>query len=315
MSRLGRTAAVRTAPGVGLCAPLPSAAEQHSRGTGDRRHGFTDVHPAREPGCAGWRLICMVVHRMTLARLIAFGGALGTVGFGVVPVQALSCAVHPDGSPEAILAGTEQLATGDSFFERYDLAVTGTVTAVHTDDAPGSPTYGDTLVSVDVLNAFGVSDIVRSIVIFQDDPGWMSGYPFEQGNVYFIPLQVNGPNGEANYSFLCDPITPTNPSAAALLPAQAISSIPVAYPEGVDDVDATTEPSPSPPTTGVDTVDDTAVVAPSRSETAPPETSSGSKSGSADWVITAVALLVTAGALSMVFAERQRRIRVARSPA
>lgn len=250
---------------------------------------------------------------MTLARSVAFGGALGTVSFVTQSAQALSCAVHPDGSPEAILAGTEQLATGDSFFERYDLAVTGTVTAIDTDDAPGSPTYGDTLVSVDVLNAFGVTDIARSIVIFQDDPGWMSGYPFEQGNGYFIPLLVNGPNGEANYSFLCDPITPTNPSAAQVLPAQAIGSIPVAYPELVDDVDATTPPSPS--TSGVDTVGDTAVAAPSRSETAPPESSSGSESGSADWVLAAVVLLTSAGAVIVVFAVRHRRIKVTESPA
>lgn len=255
----------------------------------------------------------MMLRRMLLAPLVTFTGSFGAAVVVAPHVQALSCAVHPDGSPEAILAGTEQLSTGESFFNSYDLAVSGTVTAIETDEAPGSPTYGDTLVSVDVINAFGVEEVAQSIVVFEDDPGWMSGYAFELGKVYFIPLQTSGPDGQTNYSFSCDPIALLDQSASAKLPAHATSAIRVAYPAVAAAPNTTTTTSPPATSTDAVAIDAAAAIAPSPDANMPAAASTGS--GNADWAATIVVVLLGAGVVSGLFVVRQRRITAAKSPA
>lgn len=136
-------------------------------------------------------------------------------------VDALSCAIHPDGTPESIVRGSEQLSSGEPFFDRYDFAITGTVTTVVTVERPGSETYGRTMVTVDVINGFGLDFITPEIELTQSDPGWMAGYPFVVGHTYFIPVTAVGPNSETNYSFVCDPITEIDGDRAAALAGEA----------------------------------------------------------------------------------------------
>jgi hypothetical protein len=128
------------------------------------------------------------------------------VGPGAGPVAALTCAEHPDGSPEAIASGTERLSSEDRFLDHFDYAVIGTVTEIRTVEA-GQPDYGATTITVSVEGLLGQSPAPDQIEINSPDPGWMSGYPYRRGTTYFIPVQTEGPDGQPNYSFLCDPIS------------------------------------------------------------------------------------------------------------
>jgi hypothetical protein len=127
---------------------------------------------------------------------------------GTGTATALSCAPHPDGSPRAIASGTEDLSTRDRFFDRYDFAVLGTVTGIAT-VGEGHPDYGVTRVTVDVTAVLGRDTAPAAVELSSPDPGWLAGYPFQVGTGYVIPVQVAGPRGEPNYSFVCDPITAT----------------------------------------------------------------------------------------------------------
>jgi hypothetical protein len=135
--------------------------------------------------------------------------------------------------------GVEELVTGQDFFDVYDFAVAGTVTAIRTDEVSGSATYGATDVIVDVIAGYGTQNITSSITISQSDPGWLAGYFFEVDKTYFIPVVAVGPNEERDYSHLCDPISEITAADAAELPAIAIDGISIAYPS------AQTEPTTS----------------------------------------------------------------------
>ena len=155
--------------------------------------------------------------------------------------SATSCATPEDGSAQSIVTGVEKLWGEQDFFERYDFAISGTVVSIDTDETPGSETYGDTEVEVAVINAFGVDDIGETLVVSEDDPGWINGYEFQVGSTYFIPLLAEGPQGTPNYSFLCDPISRISESEASELAVIAIDPIAVATLQ--DPPPATTAPS------------------------------------------------------------------------
>ena len=143
--------------------------------------------------------------RAKIAALTVTFAAFLAHGSG--PAHALSCVAHPDGSPQAIAAGTEQLAGGGAFFDSYDFALIGTVTAVRTDEREGSPTYGATEIDVAVDGVLGVASAPASITLSAGDPGWMVGYPFELGAAYFVPVDAISPEGHSNWTFACDPIS------------------------------------------------------------------------------------------------------------
>lgn len=167
-----------------------------------------------------------------LLGVLAFFAILIVVAGSARPVVALSCALPDAGmSPRSIVADTEIMRNGRPFFESYDFAVTGTVTSVTTDEVAGSTTYGSTAVVFDVLNAYGLETVGYALVVSVSDPRWMSGYPFEIGQTYFVPLKAVGPQGQPNYSFLCDPITPMTLVEAMALPEFASGELLVAGPE------------------------------------------------------------------------------------
>lgn len=185
------------------------------------------------------------VHRQ-IVRLLRTSAvvvlALGALGIGLAvaaaaPAAALSCAPHPDGSPAAIASGSERLASGDAFFDTYDAAVLGTVAAIATDEGD-TGTYGATTVTVEVAAVLGDASLPASAEISSPDPGWMSGYPFEVGRTYLIPVQLVGPAGQRNASFVCDPISEILPSAiddlVTLAADSGIDAMPAAEPDAAD---------------------------------------------------------------------------------
>ena len=143
-----------------------------------------------------------------VALVVGLGAAV-PVGITAAagPALALSCAAHPDGSPQAIASGTEQLAGGGRFFDQYDFAVVGTVTAIRTDERQGSPTYGATEIDIAVDRVLGVDEAPPAMTLRAGDPGWMVGWPFELGAAYFVPVAAVGPEGQVNWTFGCDPVT------------------------------------------------------------------------------------------------------------
>jgi hypothetical protein len=128
------------------------------------------------------------------------------------PATATSCVAAPGATPVNMLTGRP--VQGAPLFERFDLAVVGTVTAIQTNEAAG----GATRTTVDVHAGFNVDAVPQTLAVSSSDPGWMNGYAFEHERTYFIPLQHPGPQGEPHYSMVCDPITPLDgPDAAAEL--------------------------------------------------------------------------------------------------
>jgi hypothetical protein len=126
------------------------------------------------------------------------------------PARALECVQHPDGSAESIASGTEELAGEGqlgTFWERYDFAVVGTVTGIRTDERDGSATYGATEIDVRVDSVLGSDAAPATTTLRAFDPGWMSGYPFELGVSYFIPVVARSQDGIANFTHACDPVT------------------------------------------------------------------------------------------------------------
>jgi hypothetical protein len=149
---------------------------------------------------------------MTLAAgplaLVALVAVVAVVTVaGAVPAAALSCASDPGATPEAIAGGTFRFADGSAFLDSYDFAVVGTVVAVRTDERQGSPTYGHTEVDLEVDGVLGVPVAPARMTLEAGDPGWMVGYPFERGRSYFVPVLAEGPEGQVNWTFLCDPIS------------------------------------------------------------------------------------------------------------
>jgi hypothetical protein len=130
------------------------------------------------------------------------------------PAGALSCAPDEAATPEAIAGGTYRASDGSTFLDSYDFAVVGTVVAIRTDEREGSPTYGSTEIDLDVDGVFGVPVAPARMTLEAGDPGWMVGYPFEPGRSYFVPVLAEGPEGQVNWTFLCDPISEvTDPEA------------------------------------------------------------------------------------------------------
>ena len=172
-----------------------------------------------------------------------------TFSGGGSTVSATSCAPPEDGSARSIVTGVERLWGEQTFFELYDFAISGTVVSIETDETPGSETYGDTEVKVEVINAFGVDDIDETVVVSEDDPGWINGYEFRVGGTYFIPLVTEGPQGTPNYSFLCDPISRISESEASELAVIAIDQIAVATPEPSPTATLTPSSTDEPPVT------------------------------------------------------------------
>jgi hypothetical protein len=122
--------------------------------------------------------------------------------FAAPAASALSCASHPDGSPQAIVAGTEVLARSGSFRDHYDGAVFGQVLATRTQEDGSKPDYGRTEVMVDVTGSLGPA-VVDPVIIVEPDPGWLQGYGLQVGRHYFIPYTVRA---GTFHSHLCDPI-------------------------------------------------------------------------------------------------------------
>lgn len=149
---------------------------------------------------------------LTLTATVAC--AVAGLATGGRAAGALSCAPHPNGSPHGIASGTEVLAGPGRFFERFDFAVVGTVTRIETVETPG-PDHGVTTVAVDVTAVLGRDKATAIIELTTPDPGWLAGYPFGEGTDYFVPVQTEGPEGQPNYTFACDPIAEA-PAAAPL---------------------------------------------------------------------------------------------------
>lgn len=109
------------------------------------------------------------------------------------PAAALSCAQPPGWTPEAIVAGEEpHLRDGSRFSDLYDVAVVGEVRGIVTNEDGKSENYGQTRSTVDVRASFGSESLSETITVTSPDPGWLSGYPFEKGRMYFIPLRLKG---------------------------------------------------------------------------------------------------------------------------
>lgn len=153
------------------------------------------------------------------------------VASSVTPVGALTCSPHPDGSPAAIASGTERLSSEEKFFDKFDYAVVGTVTEIRTVGV-GEPDYGATTIDLDVVAVLGDEPAAQTMVISSPDPGWMSGYPYRTGVTYFIPVKAEGPKGEPNYSFLCDPISEVDAGITSdLAPRASTAGIPFSTPD------------------------------------------------------------------------------------
>lgn len=147
-----------------------------------------------------------------VAALVAATAAVPFV-LAVRPAGATSCAIVEDASPEQIASGTDSY--GGAFFDHWDFAVVGTVTAIRTDERQGSPTYGATEVDLRVAGVLGVDQAPASMTLRSPDPGWMSGYPYEVGVAYFVPVVARTPDGVVNSTFLCDPISSLADAEAA----------------------------------------------------------------------------------------------------
>lgn len=126
------------------------------------------------------------------------------------PAGATSC-IAPAG-PKATITGNDDRSMGGKFFDMYDGVVLGEVASV---DANPRMAPGGTKIHVDVYGAIGTSTVGQTIVISADDDGAMNGFPFQAGTWYFIPVQDKGPQGQVNYSFVCDPIAQIKGEAAA----------------------------------------------------------------------------------------------------
>jgi hypothetical protein len=155
--------------------------------------------------------------------VVVVAGIACTAVTGGGSAGALECAPHPDGSPQAIASGTEVLVPAGAFFDRYAFAAIGTVTAIETVDGDGEPNYGATTITVDVAAVLGEADVPATFALHADDPGWLNGYPYAVGTAYFVPVVEEGPDGDSNYTSLCDPITPVEnvPSLVAELTSVA----------------------------------------------------------------------------------------------
>lgn len=196
------------------------------------------------------------------ARLSAVAIAF-TIGLAVAPqAGALSCLAHPDGSPASIVAGTEQLSTGERFFDVYDLAIIGT--PVGTGTVVNPMTGREHVTTTFRLEAaFGVSEIEETITVTTGDPLLAAGVSFDPQQIWFMGLKAKTSAGLTNFVFPCDPITAVEEAEVPLLIAGAAPGIPVAVPGNPP---PPPPPPPEPPSEGA---------MPALSKTAPSERRAG----------------------------------------
>lgn len=162
--------------------------------------------------------------------LVLVGSTLVVAGAAARPVEALSCARPPNAFPAQVAAGTARTAAGAPFFDDFDFAVVGTVLATET-VAGSEPGDWPTTVTVEVAAGLGLEAAPLTMTVSSPDPGF-AGYPYEVGVTYFIPIRAEGPGGEPNYSFLCDPIVEIEPFEIDGLRALATEAgVPFAEPE------------------------------------------------------------------------------------
>jgi hypothetical protein len=129
-------------------------------------------------------------------------------------------------------------------FDGHDHALVGTVTAVR---PAGSGAHGPHDVVVDVMAAFNRPTTTALVTLTMPDAGQMSGYPFQVGRAYFMPVR----DGRVG---LCSPITPLE--AVDRDPARALAALTAAAREGgvavaVPPAAATPAASPAPPAAAV----------------------------------------------------------------
>jgi hypothetical protein len=113
------------------------------------------------------------------------------------PAAATTCAPREVATDDLVAGGLESRS------HDYDFAVVGRVAAVTTDMSEGE-NHGRTYVEISVSGAFGTRTGWSGVVVTTPDPGWVSGYAFEEGRSYFVPFVAEGPDGMINYVGACD---------------------------------------------------------------------------------------------------------------
>lgn len=153
--------------------------------------------------------------------------------------SATSCIAAP--SPEETITGSDERSMGGGFFDRYDGAVLARVSAVRT--VTHEP--GGTRITLDVFGLIGASNVGSTMVLTADDDGAMNGYRFTRGASYFIPIQAEGPQGQPNYSFICDPIGSIDgvDEADALLNAARDEGLTIALPGTAAEAEPDAQPA------------------------------------------------------------------------
>lgn len=132
--------------------------------------------------------------------------AVGSVPLLTVsPAVALSCVpwgddVDLDAARNALPEFRDDRAR-TRFTERFDFAVIGRVA-----DVEEAFVGGNVSVTVDVRAGLFARVLPSSIVLSMTDRSYF-GYPFKIGTSYFIPVLLQGPQGQDNYVFACDPVT------------------------------------------------------------------------------------------------------------
>ncbi len=202
--------------------------------------------------------VSMVSARSLVFCVALAGAASATASSGVA---ATSC-VGIEPSVEELVGGkvaiwTDLSGSGTFLWDRYDFAITGTVVSVETNDVPDSPGYLVTRVLFDVLHGYEVDSVPAELVVHEPDHGSMAGYYFVVGTTYFVPLAEHGPQGEANYSFVCDPILELTLDQATALPSFTAAGVNVVSPSAGFPLTLTSSSAPTPaspvPTTALST--------------------------------------------------------------
>ena len=150
------------------------------------------------------RLAARALSPLRQAALLT-AGSVGLLLLNVGAAAATSCAGHPDGSPTAIAAGRERLASLEPFFSTYSHALIGTVTDIAF-EWEDEHTLTRVVVRFDVHATLGPVEPSPTMVVTAPDDGGMLGYGFEAGRTYFVPVAFTDDDREHSSS-LCDPIS------------------------------------------------------------------------------------------------------------
>lgn len=150
--------------------------------------------------------------------------------------------------------------------------------------------YGRTEVTIDLTATLG-RHLDNPAMVVQDDPGWLSGFPFTVGVHYFIPYEVTG---EGLYSHSCDPVSEVVveevPDIVELAQQHGWTAARV---ESIADSSVDVRPSSSPAPSG----DDGLALAPSKAP---------SRAALTPRLLGAVAFVLASGAVGL----RHRRARI-----